>query len=407
MVLSSNPPITRVQPSNIRSTDENSGHLSASDSLPYLVTNANIATPPQQTELVRRFYLQSLSRELLPDERVAECLRKLIPIADVVPVMHSPGNHSAHYQGLIVCARIWICPVCASKITERRRQELTWAVQSSDFAVLLTTYTLRHNQSHTLEESLTAILDTYRGIKAGSHWGRTKKRIAWVGEVRALEVTYGTSGWHPHIHVLTLLEQPLTADGMEWLQHRLKARWLSILKNSGFTADWHYAVDVRTGTKAIAEYIAKYGRLPKKTGWTLEHEMTKQPVKRGKWQGATPMQLLEDYGNGDDSAGDLYIEYATQFKGRHQLQWSRGLRKLLGLDEEQKTDEQLAKEDMAAAAILAILSRDDWRVVLGNDARAELLDVAASGSFELIEQFLHRLGIETVYRPEYLTEQES
>lgn len=380
---------------------------SASDSLPYLVSNANITSAPQPSEIVRRFYLQSLSRELLPGERVADCLRKLIPIVDVVPVMHSPGNDSAHYQGLVVCARIWICPVCASKITERRRQELTWAVQSSDYAVLLTTYTLRHDKSHTLKESLAAILETFAGMKSGRQWYETKKRIGWVGDVRALEVTYGEHGWHPHIHVLTLLEQPLDYAAMEWLQNRLKARWGKILKDKGRNADWHYGVDVRTGTKAIAEYIAKYGRLPKKTGWTLEHELTKQPVKRGKWHGVTPIQLLEDYGERDTTAGNLYIEYATAFKGRHQLQWSRGLRNLLGLDEEQKTDEQLAKEDVSAAHYLALLSRDDWRVVLGNDARAELLEVAATGSFELLEEFLHQLGIENVFQPVYRTEQES
>lgn len=402
MAIQGNPPITGVQVPNIRSTLSESPIPSASDSSPYLVVIANIASPPQQNRNLLRFYLQSLSRELLPDQRVADCLRKLIPITDVVHVMHSHNSRSAHYKGLLVCARIWICPVCASKITERRRQELTFAVQSTDYSPLHTIYTLRHNQGHTLKESLVAIRQAFRKMKSGAQWGRTKKRIGWVGDVTALEVTHGKNGWHPHIHVLSLLEQPLGHDDMEWLETRLKARWGKVLRAQGRNAEWHYGLKLKTGTTYTAEYIAKYGRLPKITGWTLEHEITKQPVKRGNDEGRTPMQLLADYGDGDDAAGGLYVEYATAFKGRHQLQWSRGLRKLLGLDEDQKTDEELANEDISPASILTILSRDDWRVVLGNDARAELLEVASTGDFGQLESFLKRLGIAKVYQPEYL-----
>lgn len=389
-----------MQEQHIRSNDTHVSQQPASDSLLYSVSNANISTPPLRNSTITRFYLQSLSRTLLPNERVTDCLRKIVPGPQIVTVMHAPDSQSAHYKNLIVCSRIWICPVCASKITERRRQELQLAIAHSDYAVLLLTYTLRHSASDTLAELLNAVITGYGKMKAGDPWKRLKSAMGWIGDIRALEVTHGEHGWHPHIHVLTLVERQLDPEGLEKLENRLKRRWQRILARSGHNAEWKYGLDIRTARRDIAAYIAKYGRLPKKQTWTIEHELTKQPVKKAKSGGRTPMQMLVDYGDGDHEAGELFAEYATVFKGRHQLQWSRGLRKLLGLLDDAKSDEELAKEESANADILALLSKDQWRVVLGNDARAELLTVAASGDFQQLSDFCKALGIEELYQPQ-------
>lgn len=348
---------------------------------------------PKPSRGVYRYYLQSLARELLPDERTADCLRGPVPGAPGVFVMHSPQVKSAHYKNLLVCARVWLCAVCSSKITERRRQELTHGVERSEYSVLLLTYTLRHNADDDLRELLKAILAAYRRIKSGKAWKTMTRNVGLVGDVRALEVTHGDNGWHPHIHVLTLIERDLPPDTLEYLENTLKRRWGAILAGLGHDASWHAGVDVRTAKSDIAEYILKYGRLPQKTGWTVEHEITKQPTKKGRHAGRTPMQLLSDYGDGDKLAGELFVEYSVAFKGRHQLQWSRGLRELLGMNETEKTDEELANEETEPASILAILTRKDWQVIVGNDARAELLDIAATGDEFALADFLATLGI--------------
>ena len=36
----------------------------------------------------------------------------------------SPVHKAAHYSGLVTCGSIWPCPVCASRIQERRRPEV-------------------------------------------------------------------------------------------------------------------------------------------------------------------------------------------------------------------------------------------------------------------------------------------
>jgi len=109
----------------------------------------------------------------------------------------------------------------------------------------------------------------------------------------------------------------------------------------------------------------------------------------------TPLQLLSDYFNGDVDAGRLWLQYALNFKGQHQLYWSRGLRALLGLEPE-KSDEELAIEQEEIAVILASLSIGVWRVVVGNDARAELLQVASTGDKEQVFAFLRGIGVDGV-----------
>lgn len=53
----------------------------------------------------------------------------------------------------------------------------------------------------------------------------------------------------------------------------------------------------------------------------------------------------------------VFREYATWFKVRYQMHWSKGLRKLLLDVEEEQTDEELAAADMDDAALLGPLTR--------------------------------------------------
>jgi len=49
----------------------------------------------------------------------------------------------------------------------------------------------------------------------------------------------------------------------------------------------------------------------------------------------------------------------------------------VGVDE--VTDEVLADESQEVAEVLGFLTPEDWGVVRGNDARAEILDIAEDG----------------------------
>lgn len=354
---------------------------------PHLEYIAKIASAFGQNELLMRFYLQAIARDLLPRERVAECMRVIAPFKSNVEIRKATDSKRAHYRNLVICSRLWQCPVCAATITEERRRELTEALSRSQYFPVLLTYTLRHKKADKLTDLLSALLSAFRAYKSGRAWQSFTEEYSWVGSVRSLEVTYAQNGWHPHIHELALLEIPITPGIENGISLFIKKRWQAVIRKQDYDATWERGADVRTEDHEIREYVAKFGRLPEATNWTIEHELVKSPSKRGKIGGSTPMQLLIDYGEGDTAAGRLFIEYSAAFKGRNQLVWSRGLRALLGITDE-LTDEQIAENAAQSGEILATITRQQWREILKAKCRAELLVIAANVPQEALLEYI-------------------
>ena len=340
---------------------------------------------------VERFRLQSYARELLKAERVSFCLRRPIPKRDV-DVMYAPASRSAHFSGLQVCASVWLCPVCAAKISERRRIELSAGVTSwravGPHSVVLVTLTLQHSRGQNLSSVLKTVKRAYHLLRRGRWWMQFSEAAGVVGSVRALEVTHGSNGWHPHLHILFFLSEPPSPVLPDVLKHR----WMQCVASDGGFASYNHGCDVKVADDEIAEYIAKWGHEPTKPIWTASHEVAKAVVKKGRVGGRTAFQLLADFADGDEDASTYFLHYASVFKGERQLYWSQGLRELLGLAEE-KSDQDLAEEQSEVAIILATLTWEQWRVVLGNDARADLLLVASSGDASAVRSWLAGLGV--------------
>lgn len=359
-----------------------------------MVVIRNLLPPPPIDNVVVRYYLQAEARRLLPTHRVRSCHRFLVPDKTFVSVMYSPLVGKAHYKNLMHCASVWVCAVCASKITERRRAELSAALGTGKYTPLLITFTLRHNAGDSLYSLIEAIQAAFRDFQSGKVWTKHRASYGWIGSIRSLEITHGDNGWHPHIHVLALLDSEMDAETLQAFTDFLKERWSMVLARQGRDASWSHGVDVRETSQYIAEYIAKWGHQPVVTGWTIEAELTKAPVKKGKGEnGRSPHQLLADSASGDKVASALFVEYANCTKGKKQLVWSKGLRILLGLDTREATDMELAAEESAQAFVLAQLNKAQWNTILGNDARGELLKIASLGDWAALRDWLVDFGI--------------
>lgn len=343
-----------------------------------------------------RWALQSAARSLLPDFRVSSCLRFVVPGRDGVKVLYSAAVQRAHYGNLAVCGSVWACPICAAKISERRRVELAGAVDHHpEFTPALITFTVQHLHSDGLGPLVRDLLGAYRRLKCGEWWQNFRGDCGLVGSIRALEITHGVNGWHPHLHVLGFFRAGADLAGVG---DSLKKKWGVVLGRYERTCTYLHGVDFRTADSDVVDYISKFGHEPvdfKRPGrWSMEHELTKGAVKRGRGdRGRGPLQLLCDYLVGDQEAGRLWVIFQKAFKGKRQLVWSRGLRELLGVGQEE-TDLQIAKREDEAASLLALLSLEQWRMVLGNDIRGELLEVASSGDYETLRAFLAGFGIE-------------
>lgn len=358
---------------------------------------------------VTRFALQSGARELLRGERVAGCLRWRAWGRDCVEVWHLPQHQRAKYVGLQTCGSVWMCPVCATKISERRKQDLEQALRLAHEAglfVVMVTYTARHNASQSLgqlvghqkgKRGVNCGIMGARGLATGSRAIRKLYQEAGVvGSVRALEVTHHSTsaeveqqnGWHPHIHELLFLTRE---DWYGRLWQGLRQEWGNALALVGMDANEH-GVDFTPADTDIAAYVAKFGHA---RSWNVEHELTKQVTKKGRSASWSPSDMLAAFTFGGDlQAGDWYREYAVTMKGNAQLRWSKGLRALLGMGAELTDQEVAEEEDGSLAVVLGVLSPKVWRQVVANDMRAQLLGVAASGDWEQVCRFVMSLDVD-------------
>jgi hypothetical protein len=234
-----------------------------------------------------------------------------------------------------------------------------------------------------------AFLAAWRSMGEGKRFKGLKGTYGVVHSVRALEVTWGYgNGWHPHLHVLLFLDRNLAPDQ---LGSDLFAAWLPALERHGLSCDRVHGVDVKVASDSIADYVAKFGRQPARRSWGAADELAKAHVKRGRGARSTPFDLLRWVADtGEALPAELFAEYAAVFKGRHQLQWSRGARRALGLGVEQ-SDQALAEEVEQDGEVLALLSPEEWRAVLRFEQRGQLLEVARTGDAVRVQAFVGQL----------------
>jgi hypothetical protein len=297
---------------------------------------------------------------------------------------------------------VWACPVCAAKVTERRRVELEKAIggwESDGGKVMLVTLTFPHRRSDELSDLFAKLRKALQRLWKGKLAARDAESWGYVGQVRALEVTHGQNGWHPHVHVLMFFE-PGSDVYLPDVSVRLRSRWLTAAAAAGLIdlgdekqlADFGTrGLDVRDGMKA-AGYVTKMG-LEEIRRHGLACEVTKAPSKRGRTKTSrTPFSMLWDFLEGDTESARLFAEYAAASKGQRQLVWSRGLRAQLDLGED-KTDEEVAAEvgEVDDPDWMKVEARAWWYVDKRN-VRAQLLNVADKGDRELVWSFIASLG---------------
>src|SRR5664279_1636637 len=112
-----------------------------------IANNSPIRSRSGSTDLRKfeRYATQAAARSILPMERINNCLR--VPTAPTVDIHRTLATNSYHFQNLQTCGSVWVCPCCAAKISERRKNELKAAVishESTGGKVYLLTLTLPH-----------------------------------------------------------------------------------------------------------------------------------------------------------------------------------------------------------------------------------------------------------------------
>jgi len=344
-------------------------------------TATNLADATYQERRTSAFALQNVSRRLLPDHRVANCMRGCGSAGVVVKV--SPSAKIAAYDGVVTCGSVWVCPVCTRRISNGRRAELNrllkWGRSVGQHPLLLTL-----TVSHRIDDQLASSLDKLKSAKRAFHQSHEWKALSadyLAGFVTATEITYGSNGWHPHFHMLLLLG---ASDDREALQlvEEVRPAWERALENRDLWCNEHGFL--AQGASNAGEYVVK---------WGAAEELVLTSSKTGRQGGRSPWALLKDAYYGDAAAGDLFVEYARCFTGRHQLVWADGLKKQLGLAEQ--SDEDLAAApELTDLSEVALVSKALWKLICARMLQAELLDVAEAGGADYIEAWLQALELQ-------------
>lgn len=383
-------------------TDQSTGSFSASEvaqgdrlgkytksATPPTIRSKIQATRSERFELLsgaRALYLWAGKRQGLEHphnfHRTAKC--KWITHAGAVGVHQSMNHGSAFYTGLMSCASVWTCPVCAVKIQERRREEIEHAINWAyrvGLQPVMVTLTFPHRSWFSLENLLDQQADALHRLRAGEPWKRFKDFYAFKGLIRSLELTFGSNGWHPHTHELWFVASDAKADEMK---EKIIARWRNSCIRAGLL-DPHdakqieafdaHAVDVKGNCQA-SDYLAKQDD---SRHWGADRELAKSSTKAGRKKGMHPFGLLAEASDGDKKSAMRFLRYTEAIKGKRQIYWSPGLKDLVGIAD--LTEQQIVDRNDDKADLLGLLGFDDWKAIRSAGKRAQVLDAAENGGW--------------------------
>lgn len=374
-----------------------------------------------RTILVMYEHAPELFSSYQPKDGEVQSFRRVLGcgtlLGSVTPAIRTSETKSVIHGGLTHCGSVWACPECAAKIQARRAEEnllaIKWAL-GQGYHVSMITLTATHNRSERLKALMKRFVGAYARLGRSKTMKRVRESVGYIGCIRAMEMTYGVSGWHYHAHVLYFTEN----ESMKAFSTDLRDAWLRALESEhvfdsgderaaraardhAFHVEDMFANGVDDSQcVSVADYLAKAAsdweaglfdedaiREEREKGLAAETAMMN--TKLGRRQNRTPFQLLCDaiLVDPDDRERDaeymrdaaLFIEYALATKGKKQIFWSKGLKKMVGITD--VSDEKLVEETEEDGAIIYGLTREHWRVLRREGWVGEYLrDVASQGS---------------------------
>ena len=129
----------------------------------------------------------------------------------------------------------------------KRRAEIKKAIDAHDGGLYMLTFTIPHYMGITLNRCYWAFV----GLLKRFFNGTRKSKAIWadmgkIGHIKALEVTHGRNGWHPHYHILIFTKQELpkdydTAPLLELWQNSCRLAKLPI-PNEKYGLNWKKAI---------------------------------------------------------------------------------------------------------------------------------------------------------------------
>lgn len=361
--------------------------------------------------------------------RCYDCGRKTVVAGGAVGVRLADGV--AGFAGVATCGRIWLCPVCNSKIMARRALDLglavTWAAANELF-LIWGSVTCSHDADSDLDELLEIQRVAWRHVVSSKAWRKasTTRTIAHVhaascepgcerkrdtidtgadgrvGYVRAAEITIGANGWHPHFHPLIFWRGDPVA-GARFAQ-AVRELWVEGVQLAGGVAQLEGAqqlklLDVDAYTRELAGYMTK--ATYDNAAMALEVAWSQGKVGKGKAGRRRALgtvahwSILAEVAKGLADSVERWSQLEAATAGHRMLMWSRGLRTFVGLGVELDDEEVAAEEVGSSDDTVCFITPDGWAHIRDTPrAVAGILSTLEAGGWSALRSYLDEWRVE-------------
>ena len=264
---------------------------------------------------------------------------------------------SAWFRGLVNCGQVWVCPVCAYRIARQRSKEVLAVIRAhrkKGGGIYLVTATLPHDQGDDLRRLRGVVSRSWSACISGRGWPAMKKAIGLEGQVRALEVTHGPSGWHPHLHVLLFTRHTLSEAQAASLRDFLFQRWCDAIEAAGCRRPSPEHGLVLSHGESAGSYVTKI------TKQGLAQEIGRADLKAARGGSRSISHIIDDYARYERVSDEVLLgKWIDGMRGARQLTWSNGFRRRYLLAEQLDFDLVLDRV-RPGARLLAEIPGPQW-----------------------------------------------
>lgn len=237
---------------------------------------------------------------------------------------------------------------------------------------VMVTLTMAHRRGDSLRSGIDAVYKAWGTVTSGRGYKQFRETLGVVGYVRAMEVTDGGHGWHPHVHALFFLDR-VSAQEEGLFETYILSKWGRSITRSG-----HGFSSGRGAQFAwfVTPEAAAGGYLAKGVGFEVAYNVAKE----GRQQGVSHWGLLDRAIAGDAIAQARWAEFERSMEGRRSIAWSRGLRARLGLETE-LTDEELLERHEQEGTVLAVLDKASWKSLARSKSLVHVMVLTSAHDF--------------------------
>ncbi|ODT04195.1 MAG: hypothetical protein ABS52_05960 [Gemmatimonadetes bacterium SCN 70-22] len=303
-------------------------------------------------------------------------------VAEIWVEEDQQGARTARTKGPLFCRSPHACPVCTPRLRAKAAKKLRRAVSAArarGLLVFMLTLTLRHSADDRLDFLIRLLTRAWRFLNGGADWRPLRGKGGLVGSVRALDITHGGAGWHPHLHVLLVVQPDApkskfgTDASLACTATAISEAWVRSLK--------HALVDLDLEPAEWPRYLPQptHGVSLEVAAGTGDYLVKSAEARAGGGAGGrTVWDIMESAAAGDERDRELWKDYSQAILRQRLLPGFDRLQKVLGIFDE-KDKQEPREQDPGPGAHVADIPKKIYNKL---EARAGAIRRLERGAVE-------------------------